>query len=141
MKSLIRWEPGNLLDEVDRLFFGRRGSGTGYEVAWTPAIELAERNGSYLVKAELPGVEKKDLRVTIGDGVLTIKAERKEVKEEKTRNGYHSEFRYGSFYRAFELPSSVKADDAKVSFRDGVLELTIPKVEKPEKKATELKIE
>lgn len=145
MRSLIRWEPANLLGEVERIFspffLARRGAGNGDDLAWAPAVELSEKNGSYLVKTELPGVEKKGLSVAIEDGVITIKAEKKEEKKEEKKNYYCSELRYGAFYRSFELPSSVKADQAKATFKDGVLEINIPKREEPEKKAATVKIE
>jgi len=105
----------------------------------TPSIDVIDRDGDLLVKAELPGVEKKDISLTIADGVLTLEAKiDKEEKEEKEQY-YRREICRGSFKRVIELPAAVKEDEAKASFKNGVLELTLPKVEKT-KRAT-IKVE
>lgn len=105
----------------------------------TPSIDVIDRDGDLLVKAELPGVDKKDISLTIADGVLTLEAKiNKEEKEEKEQY-YRREICRGSYKRVIELPAPVKEDEAKASFKNGVLELILPKVEKT-KRAT-IKVE
>ncbi|WP_448874998.1 Hsp20/alpha crystallin family protein [Desulfobulbus propionicus] len=105
----------------------------------TPSVDVIDRDGDLLIKAELPGVDKKNIALTIADGILTLEAKiDKEEKEEKEQY-YRREICRGSFKRVIELPAAVKEDEAKASFKNGILELTLPKVEKT-KRAT-IKIE
>jgi len=105
----------------------------------TPHIDVINREEDILVKAELPGVDKKDIHITIANNVVTLEASMsKEEKEEKAE--YHrQEICRGSYRRTFELPAAVKENDAKATFKNGILELTIPKVEKT--KRTSIKVE
>ena len=105
----------------------------------TPSVDVIDRDSDLLIKAELPGVDKKDISLTIADGVLTLEAKiNKEDKEEKEQY-YRREICRGSDKRVIELPAAVKEDEAKASFKNGILELTLPKVEKT-KRAT-IKVE
>lgn len=103
-----------------------------------PAIDLVEEKEHLVVKAELPGVEKEKIEVSLDDGVLVIKGEKKEETETEGEGYHFSERRFGSFYRALELPAVVDAEKASASYADGVLEIRLPKVE--EAKPKEIKV-
>jgi len=94
--------------------------------AWRPVVEVKEEKGKFLVKADLPGVEKKDVKVTVTDGVLTVQGERKQETEEKREGYFHSERSYGRFFRSIQLPEGAKADQASAQFANGVLEIALP---------------
>jgi HSP20 family protein len=122
-------------DEMDHLFedfgFGR-GWGEMGPAAWSPQIEAFERGGQFIVRADLPGLTKDDVKVEINDDALTIQGERKQESEEEREGFYRSERSYGSFLRSIPLPEGVKADEAKANFRDGVLEITMPVLQRAE---------
>jgi HSP20 family protein len=106
---------------------------------WAPAFDIKENEKEYVVIAELPGIDTKDLDVTFSDGILTVKGEKREDHEEK-RGDYHSiERRYGSFQRSFRLPGKVKTDNIDANYKDGILRLTLPKAEASEIKKIEVK--
>ena len=99
--------------------------------AWTPKVEISRNDGEMIVRADLPGMNREDINVEIGEDVLTLTGERKqEIKEEK-EGFYRSEVNFGSFYRSIPLPEAVKPEDATARFENGVLEVKIalPKVE------------
>jgi HSP20 family protein len=112
------------------------GSGFGTLV---PKVDVSESDSGYEIEAELPGLEGKDIDVTVSDGVLTIKGQKKLEREEKKKDYYLSERSYGSFQRAFELPSGVDIYKIAASFEKGVLSVSLPK--SGEAKAKERKIE
>ena len=93
---------------------------------WSPQIEVFTRNGQFCVRADLPGLNKDDVKVDITDDALTIQGERRQEHEESREGYYRSERGYGSFYRSIPLPEGVNAEEAKANFRDGVLEITMP---------------
>jgi HSP20 family protein len=105
----------------------RIGHGLGFSQAqWAPPIEVLERDDRLVVRAELPGLSKEDIKVEVMDDVLTIAGERREEREE-TREGYrHSERRYGRFSRSVPLPEGVSPEDVRCTFQNGVLEITMP---------------
>ena len=100
-------------------------------VKWVPQIEVLRKNDQFMVRADLPGLTKDDVKVEVTDALLTISGERKEENEEKREGFYRSERSYGSFYREIPLPEGTKTEDAAATFRNGVLEITmpVPKVE------------
>jgi HSP20 family protein len=133
--------PGSLVrrfvDEVDRLAedFGvgrglvsslERGLHNGTWGAWSPQVEMFERDGQLVLRADLPGLAKDDVKVELADNAVTIKGERRDEREEKREGFYSSERSYGKFYRRLPLPQGVNTEDARASFRDGVLEITMP---------------
>src|SRR3972149_4907590 len=131
-----------LSDDMERMFEDTWGARRfprlfrGLEVPesrWTPNIEAFERKGQFVVKADLPGMTKDHVKVEVSDGELVIQGERKEEKEQKEKGYYASERSYGAFYRALPLPEGVKADEAKATFKDGVLEIVMPAAKLPEK--------
>ena len=93
---------------------------------WSPEVEVFERDGQLTVRADLPGVTKDDVKVEIIEGALTISGERKDEKEEKGEGFYRTERTYGSFFRRLPLPEGVKTDEAAATFKNGVLEVTLP---------------
>jgi HSP20 family protein len=157
--TLTRTQPGSLStpfslmrrlsDDMERIFedtwgmrpipqlFRRLEPG---ERRWTPGIEAFERKGEFVVRAELPGLSRENVKVEVADNQLIIEGERKEEKEQKEKGYYACERSYGAFYRALPLPDGVKTDEAKASFKDGVLEITMPAPKLPEKHGRRLEI-
>ena len=109
-------------------------------VGWVPEIEVLRKNGEFIVRADLPGMKKENVKVEITENLLTISGERKEEKEEKREGYYRSERNYGTFYRQIPLPEGAKTDTAKAEFKDGVLEILMqaPKQE-PQPRRLEIK--
>ena len=107
----------------------------------TPAVDVYEDKDDVVVKAEVPGLSKEDLEVDLTESTLTIKGEKKKEEEIKENNYYRSERSSGSFTRTFELPAEVKTDQAKASFKDGILEIRVPKTEEAKKKLRKVKID
>ncbi len=102
--------------------------------SWVPTVNTREDEKAYHIEVDLPGVKKEDIHVDISDGVLTISGERKFKKEVKEKDYYKVESSFGKFERSFRLPEDVKEDDIKAETKDGVLNITLPKVKKEEKK-------
>jgi HSP20 family protein len=147
--ALVRWDPFRELEEVsDRLnrMIARpatrssNGKETMIVADWTPSVDISETESEYQIKAEIPDVKKEDVKVTLEDGVLTIQGERKYEKEEKGRKYHRIERSYGSFVRTFSLPDVIDDDKVKAEFKDGVLNLHLPKSEKAKPKAIEVKV-
>ncbi len=146
----FRWDPFKELEEISDRFnriFGRlparRESGREAMIVadWAPTVDITEDDKEYLIKAEIPEVDKKDVKVTVQDGVLTLTGERKQEKEEKGKKFHRIERSYGSFVRSFTLPDDVSEDKLKAEFKDGMLLVHLPKAEKPKPKAIEVKVE
>ncbi|NEK42728.1 Hsp20 family protein [Rhizobium leguminosarum] len=143
-----RWWPlDSLRSEIDRVFndfgspsifdraFGRMPAAFSRGML---AVDLVESEKAFELSAELPGVDAKDLDVTLADGVLTIKGEKNETKEEKEKDYYLSERRYGSFHRSLELPRGVDSEKIEANFSNGVLKVSLPKT--PERQQNGKKI-
>lgn len=123
------------LDVFDR-FFGdfRLPELFGKEGELVPVFDIAETDKEYTITGEIPGVEAKDLDVTLSDGTLTVQGEKKKEQEEKDEHFHRIEREYGAFHRGFRLPENVRAEELKANYKDGVLKITLPKVEiKPKK--------
>ena len=139
MADIMKWPEiptfGSLQREMDRLFddFFRRGG------LMRPSVDVVETDDTVVVKAELPGMEPKDVDISVSGDKLTIKGERKVEKEEKGKTFYRMERCYGSFCRTIELPASVEADKAKADYKNGVLEITLPKTEQVKAKKIPIK--
>lgn len=93
---------------------------------WTPEVEVFERDGHLTVRTDLPGLKKEDVKVEVADGALTISGERRDEKEEKGEGFYRTERTYGTFFRRIPLPEGAKAEEAEATFKDGVLEVSMP---------------
>ena len=106
------------------------------KVEWVPQIEVLHNNGQFMVRADLPGLTKDEVKVELTEELLTISGERKEEKEEKHEGFYRSERSYGSFFRQIPLPKDAMTENATATFQNGVLEITMPakKVEPPTRK-------
>jgi HSP20 family protein len=108
---------------------------------WTPALDVEEKDGAYLVKADLPGLKKDDIHIELRDNVLTLRGERRDEHEEK-KDGYHRiERTFGSFARSLRVPDGVTEKDIHAKYTDGVLELSIPAPAAKEPRAIEIKVE
>lgn len=151
--ALIRWTPrrdlwdpfANLADiqqELNRLFDTSPGRGAtrGFDGVFAPAIDVVEEKDKYVVKADLPGLAKDDVSVTLEDNRLTIKGEKKQETEDKGAQVYYRERVYGTFSRLIELPASVDAGKIDARFADGVLQVTLPKSESAKPKQIEVKV-
>ena len=147
--NLVRWDPFRELEEVteqlNRVFgrsLARRENGKErLTVAdWIPIVDISETENAYVIKAELPDVKKEDVKVTVQEGVLTIQGERKQEREEKGLKYHRVERSYGRFVRSFTLPDYVDDTKVKAEFKDGVLNLHLPKSEKTQPKAIEVKV-
>ena len=106
-----------------------------------PNIDMYESNGDIVLKAELPGMKKEDIDITLSEGMITISGEKKKDEEIKRKDYYKLERSYGSFCRSFSLPAEVKSDKVKSSFKDGILEVHMPKSEKAKSKEVKVKVE
>lgn len=104
-----------------------------------PAIDISETEKEYVITGEIPGVDAKDLDVTLTDGILTIKGEKKHENEEKDENYHRIERHYGSFERSFRIPEKVKTDKLDATYKDGIFKLSLPKAEVVEAKKIEVK--
>jgi len=125
------------LDELFDAFSGRRPNGQ-QDAAWLPAVEVAERDGQLVVRADVPGLSKDQIRVEVEDGQLIISGERTQENEEKGEGFVRSERTYGSFYRAIPLPEGVDPEQAKATFANGVLEITMPEAPAPKGQRVEV---
>jgi len=117
-----------LTEDMDRMFSGyERGSGNSSEIGvWAPPVEVRESSGNLVVSAELPGLNKEDVKVEVTEDAVIIQGERKRESEEERQGIHRSERYYGAFYREIPLPQGAKADQAKAQFNNGLLEVTVP---------------
>jgi len=146
--AIVRWDPFqdliSLQERMNRLFEQTldhsRGEREGMVAGtWAPAVDIYETPDSIVLQAELPGLSKDDIDIQVRDNVLTLKGERRSEKEVKEGNYLRVERAYGGFQRAFTLPAAVQADKIRAVFKDGVLDVSIPKVE--EAKPKQIKID
>ena len=131
MRALTPWTGlSSMRKEMDRLF-DRFWEGDFPQLPalgeWAPALDVSETKDAVLVKAEVPGMESKDIQLSLQEQVLTIKGEKKQEKEEKDEHYYRSERSYGAFARAVRLPTPVDGSKVTATFKNGVLSVTLPK--------------
>ena len=144
--NLTSWEPFRDLEEfVNRMapaLTRWRGeiNGNGQAVQWSPTADISETDREYIVRAELPGVARKDVKVTVEDGVLTLSGERQYEKEDKSERFHRVERFQGSFARSFSLPDCADASAISAESKDGTLVVHIPKLESAKPKAIEVKV-
>jgi HSP20 family protein len=144
LSTMDRWEPFRVSDiqhEVNRLFdnfFGRTGSTPG-ACTWMPPVDMHATKDDLVLSIELPGISEKDVSVSITGDLLTIKGERRFENQVKEQDLLHVERSFGKFERVIQLPMAVQADRVKATYRDGVLEVKLPKAE--ELKPKEIKID
>ena len=148
--AVVRWDPFHdlitLQDRMNQIFeqtlARSRGDREGVMAStWSPAVDIYETTDSLVLKAELPGLTKENIDIQIRDNMLTLKGERRHEKEVKEEHYLRAERIYGTFQRVFTLPTGIQADKIRASFKDGVLEVTIPKAEaaKPKQIKVEVK--
>jgi len=141
--DFFRMNPFSLMrrmsEELDRAF-GETNGRDRAGFAWAPAIEVTQRDGNYVVRAELPGLNPEDVKLEITDEAIVLQGERKEEHEETKGGGHVTERRYGKFYRAILLPDGARADEARAAYDKGVLEITVP-VEEQRSKRREIPIQ
>jgi HSP20 family protein len=136
-------KPGSIRNEIDNLlheFFGGPIHTGPLVGEWLPAAEITETQDKAFVKAELPGVEEKDIDLSISGNVLTIRGEKKHATEDKDENHYLGDRYYGSFRRTFQLPADIDQEHAEATFDKGVLMISVPKVAESKTKKNEIKI-
>ena len=152
--TLSQWQPGQELSRIrkqmNRLFEELLAVGDsdwmglhGLGGRWTPAVELEETEGELVLKAEMPGIEAQELEVEVGEEQVTISGEHQEEKrsEDKNKNYFHSEFHYGKFERVIPLPMPIKTEGIKSEFKQGILTLTMAKVEDVGQKVVKVNLE
>ena len=146
--TLIRWNPARSRDlvdlrtEMDRLFdgfFSLRPYSAEAAETFSPPVDVEETSDAFVVRADLPGVNEKDVKVNLHGDTLTLRAERKREQTSKEGSLHRTERVYGMFERSFTLGSPVRADQVKASYRSGVLEVRVPKAE--EAKVREIEVE
>ncbi len=127
----------------DNFFRGFDVAPRGFAVqmaGFTPSVDVKENDKEFIIKAELPGVEEKDIDVTVTNDVVTIKGEKKEEKEEKDKNYYYMERSYGSFCRVIPLEADIEAGKTEAKFKNGILDIKIPKNQSTKAKGTKVSI-
>ncbi len=152
--SIVRWNPARELLNIEREFgrmfnnfekrfgFGNGGDGNEeYENAvWSPLTDISENKDNYILKMDLPGIDKKDVKISYSDGQLYINGERKQEKEDKDSKYHRVERSYGKYYRSFTLPAKIKESAIDAEFKDGQLTITVPKSEEAKPKELEIKV-
>lgn len=150
--ALVPWRPFTELDrlrgEMDRLFsdfFGRgpaltrMGKGGLFDTrGWSPRVDMIDRPDEIVVKTMVPGIERKDINVSVSNGTLTVSGERKTDSEVKEEDYYCCEQFYGKFYRAVDLPAPVDSEKIKATLKNGILEIHLPKAEAVKPKSIEV---
>jgi HSP20 family protein len=144
--KMTRYDPWRMMDdwrqEMDRVFHPLlpRDEETSRVVGgdWVPAVDIKDEDDRYVIRADLPGVKPEDIEVTMHNGVLTIRGERKFEETEEKENFKHIERSYGMFYRRFTLPENTDAEAIEAKGTDGVLEVTIPKTAEKHTKRIEV---
>jgi HSP20 family protein len=138
--TIVRWDPfrqgSTLQNHINSLFAEGKTAATA--ASFTPAVDIYEDDKKVVLKLEVPGIEEKDLDVSVEKNTLTVKGQRKLEKEEKQENFHRVERRYGSFYRAFTLPNTVDTENVQASYNTGILKLEL--VKKPEAQPRQIKV-
>lgn len=145
--ALVKWDPWREIDDLFHRYtravgMPRTGNQASLEPGdWSPQVDISETAKEFVIKAEIPEVKKEDVKVTVENGVLTIRGERKQEMEEKGKTFHRVERQYGSFIRSFTLPDNIDAANIKASFKDGMLGLQIQKTVEAKPKSIEVKVE
>jgi HSP20 family protein len=145
--NMVRWDPFRELEGVqatlNRMFGERPLRGMDGDISfgeWAPAVDIQETDAEYIIKADLPEVRKEDVKVEFADGVLTVEGERKQEKEEKGKKFHKIEREYGKFVRRFALPTEVDAARLSAAFKEGVLNVHLPKSADAKPKVVTVKV-
>ena len=126
---------------LDKFFYGWPSYESNYDLKWSPNVDINETDNDFVLDVELPGIDKKDIKVEVKDNVLSISGERRQEKNTENANSSRIERHYGKYVRTFRLPDTVLADNLAAKYKDGVLTITLPKTEKakPKEIAVEVK--
>ena len=131
--QIMRWDPfrdyTTLQDRVNRVFGDALSNAEGTYGNWLPPVEIFEKEDNLVLRAELPGMKEKDIDLQVENGTLTLRGEKKSEQKVDSGNVHRSERYYGSFVRTFALPTTVDTDKIRASYKDGVLEVLLPKAE------------
>lgn len=146
--AIVKWSPFRELQDIQsrlaRVFdeapFRGFGEDTPLFAGWAPAVDIQETDQEYVIKADLPETKKEDVKVELQDGVLTIEGERKQEKEEKGKKFHKIEREYGKFVRRFAMPIEIDSTKVQADFKDGVLNVHLPKTAAAKPKAIEVKV-
>jgi len=149
MRSLIPWRSNETfmdqvrgeMDDLFTRFFGVPAEApvNGPAALWAPRVDISETDKAFLVKADLPGVEPKDVEVSVRDGVLTLKGEKREQREEKQKNFHRTERFFGQFFRSIPLPAGADEENVQATTAKGVLTVSIPKMPEAQPKKIAVK--
>lgn len=146
-RNLLATDPFRLLQQRMSRFFEEPFAPLSFVneepftlAAWTPSCDIYETEGEIIVKAELPGLKKEDIKVSVENNVLTIRGERKFEEEAKRENYYRIERSYGEFLRSFTLPTGIDAKKINAEFKDGMLKIALPRMEEAKPKAVDIKV-
>lgn len=146
--TVVRWRPfpevSSVQREMNRLFdsfLQGREDNEEYRGAWKPDVDIRETPEAVVIMAELPGMQKQDIKVSIRDNILQLSGEKKQVSEQKDESYHRVERSFGAFCRTFSLPSLVEADKITATFKDGVLHVRLPKAEQAKPKEISIKAE
>ena len=144
--TLMKWDPWREIEDMFDRYTKAVGWPRGGQEAmassdWSPRVDIVEAEQEFLIKADIPGVEKDHVKVSVENGVLTIQGERKIEKEEKDAKFHRVERFTGTFVRSFTVPENVDADAIKAVFKDGMLTLHLPKTQKALPKAIDILVE
>ena len=147
--NLVKWDPFVELEDVskqlNRIFnrFPARNEASRELLTtadWAPSVDITETDAAYLIKGEIPGVNKEDIKINIENGMLTMSGERKHEQEEKNKKFHRIERSFGSFLRSFRLPDNVDEAAVKAEFKDGMLNVTLPKSAQAKAKTTNVTV-
>ncbi len=141
--KLAKWDPFREMESmVGRQDWPFRGGAmsAGDDADWAPRVDISETDKGFTIKADVPGVKREDVKISIEDRMLTIRGESRQEKEDKGEKMHRVERFYGSFSRSFTLPENVDIEKIDASFKDGLLTLVIPKIEVARPKSVEVKI-
>jgi len=136
--TLVRWDPFNELMNLQRRFGNGIDQNEATHGNWAPAVDIFEQGDDLVIRAEIPGVDKEDIDIDVENNTLTIRGERKRDEAFKRDNAYRMERIYGSFARSFTLPRTVDASGITAGYKNGVLELMLPKAEEAKPKKIEI---
>ncbi len=142
--ALIRWQPfqemETLRHQLDRMFDELAGANRDMTQKWSPAVELEDTNDNLILRAEVPGIEAKDLDIQVAREAVSIAGETRYQNKTEERGYLRSEFRYGKFQRTIPLPAAIKNEQVQADFKNGILTLTMPKAEEAKNKVVKINL-
>jgi HSP20 family protein len=138
------WQPfteiETLREQLDKVFDQRAATRDNSEAAWMPALELVDAGDNFVLKAQLPGIDPKDIDVQVTREAISISGERRYENTDEKSGYIRSEFRYGKFHRVLPLPAHIQNDSVQAEYKDGILMLTLPKVTEARNKVVKINL-